>query len=296
MPYFGDYNSGPRISIRMIIGVIVALVGVIGYFTHTSVNPVTGEKQHVAMNPQQEMALGLQSAPEMAAQMGGTVPKDDPMQRLVTQVGMRVLHNSEAAKGPYTNNFHYLLLADDRTINAFALPGGQVFITRALLVRLKNESQLAGVLGHETGHVIGRHASVQLAKSQLGKTLATAFVIGNDRDRSGGYTSAMIAGVVQQMSQLHFSREDESQADEFGLLYMTEAGYTPEGLLGVMQVLLATEKSMGHEPQFMMTHPLTQNRIDAIKAWIGTHYPNGIPSSLTSGKPLNFAGRETSDF
>src|SRR5205807_9931824 len=125
---------------------------------------------------------------------------------LVSDVGMRVLHNSDAAKGPYTNNFHYILLADDRTINAFALPGGQVFITRALLVRLQNEAQVAGVLGHETGHVIGRHTSEQLAKSQLGQTLATAFVVGNDRDRSGGYSSAMIAGVVQHMTQLHFSR------------------------------------------------------------------------------------------
>lgn len=290
MTWYGNsYEPGPRINLRLILAVLIALGGIIGYFTHTSVNPVTGEKQHVSLSADQEMALGLQSAPRMAAQMGGTLRPDDPMQQLVSQVGMRVLHQSDAAKAPYTNNFHYIVLADDRTINAFALPGGQVFITRALLVRLRNESQVAGVLGHETGHVIGRHTSEQLAKSQLGQALATAFVVGNDRDRSGGISSTIIANTVTKVLDLHYSRADESQADEFGLKFMTQAGYTPEGMLGVMQVLLETERANGgHPPEFMMTHPLTQERIDAIKAWIARNFPNGIPSNLTTGRELNF--------
>jgi predicted Zn-dependent protease len=300
MTWYGNsYEPGPRISLRLILAVLIALGGIIGYFTHTSINPVTGEKQHVSLSPAQEVALGLQSAPRMAAEMGGALRPDDPMQQLVSQVGMRVLHNSDAAKGPYTDNFHYIVLADDKTINAFALPGGQVFITRALLVRLKNEAQVAGVLGHETGHVIGRHTSEQMAKSELGRSLATAFVIGNDRDRTGGLSSAVIANTVNKMIGLHYSRADESEADQFGLQFMTEAGYNPNGMLGVMQVLLQTEQANGgHPPEFMMTHPLTQERIDAIKAWIAQHYPNGIPSSLTFGRELNFrrASRPQSDF
>src|SRR5437588_3870545 len=179
MAYYGNNNGG--FNLRWIIAIAIALFGVIGYYTKTSKNPVTGEVQHVALNPQQEMALGLQSAPRMAAQMGGAVPASDPMAQVVAAVGQRVLHNSDAARGPYTQNFHYFLLADDHTINAFALPGGQVFITRALLARLQNEAQLAGVLGHETGHVIGRHSSQQLAKSQLGQALVRAYAT----DRSG---------------------------------------------------------------------------------------------------------------
>jgi predicted Zn-dependent protease len=297
MSWYGDsYQPGPRINIRLIIGVLIALGGIISYFAHTSINPVTGEKQHVSLNPQQEMALGLQSAPRMAQEMGGTVRSDDPMQQIVSEVGERVLHHSEAAKGPYTQNFHYYLLADDKTINAFALPGGQVFITRALLVRLQNEAQLAGVLGHETGHVIGRHTSEQLAKSELGNSIATGFVIGNSSDRSGGYTSAIIANVAQKMASLHYSRGDESQADQFGLQFMTEAGYTPEGMLGVMKVLLDVEKTNGgHQPEFLMSHPLTQERLDAVKAWIREKFPNGIPGNLTEGKALNFH-RGNSDF
>ena len=298
MSWYGDsYEPGPRINFRMIIGVLIALGGVVSYLSHTSVNPVTGESQHVSLNPQQEMALGLQSAPRMAQEMGGTVNPNDPMQRIVSEVGERVLHYSDAARGPYTENFHYYLLADDRTINAFALPGGQVFITRALLVRLKNESQLAGVLGHETGHVIGRHTSEQLAKSELGQAIATGFVIGNSNDRTGGYTSAMIAGVAQKMVGLHYSRSDESQADQFGMQFMTQAGYTPEGMLGVMQVLLEVERtSGGHQPEFLMSHPLTRERMDAVKAWIAEKFPNGVPGNLTSGRELNFGRSSGSDF
>src|SRR5207302_6433444 len=121
------------------------------------------------------------------------VPMSEPMAQEVAAVGQRVLHNSDAARGPYTQNFHYILLADDQTINAFALPGGQVFITRALLTRLQNEAQLAGVLGHETGHVIGRHSAEHMAKGQLGQMLATAVGIGASDDRGRGYTAIIAA-------------------------------------------------------------------------------------------------------
>ncbi len=293
MPYYN--NGGGGFNLRWIIGIIIALVGVVGYYTKTSVNPVTGEKQHVALNPQQEMALGLQSAPRMAAEMGGQVNPNDPMARLVNEVGMRVLRNSDAAKGPYTQNFHYILLADDKTINAFALPGGQVFVTRALLTRLQNEAQLAGVLGHETGHVIERHSSQQIAKSQLGQSLVTAVGVGASDRRDGGYSAAMIAGVVNNMKQLSFSREDETQADTRGLQYMSQAGYDPRAMLGVMKVLEEISRSQGRQPEMLQTHPYPQHRVETINAWLKQNFPNGVPSDLTLGKPLNVS-RGQSDF
>lgn len=298
MGYYGYGNGGGGgFNLRWIIAVIIALVGVVSYYTKTSVNPVTGEKQHVALNAEQEMALGLQSAPRMAAQMGGVVPKDDPMQQLVSEVGQRVLHNSDAKGGPYTANFHYYLLADDQTINAFALPGGQVFITRALLVRLQNEAQLAGVLGHETGHVIGRHSSEQLAQSQLGQTLATAYAVGKSGDRDGGYSSAMIANAVNQMLSLHYSRADESEADTFGLKFMTQAGYDPRAMLEVMRILKQASGGGGRGPDIFQTHPNPDARIETIEAWLKQNFPNGVPGNLTQGKPLNFSGRQrTKDF
>jgi predicted Zn-dependent protease len=294
MPYY--YGDGGRgVNFRWIIAIVIALGGIISYFSKTSVNPVTGEKQHVALNPQQEMALGLQSAPRMAAQMGGATNPNDPMQRLVTDVGQRVLHSSDAARGPYTGNFHYTLLADDQTINAFALPGGQVFITRALLVRLHNEAELAGVLGHETGHVIGRHTSEQFAQSQLGQSLVTAVAVGGS-DRNGGYSTAIIANTVNQMLSLHYSRGDESEADTFGLKYMSQAGYDPSAMLGVMQVLEEVSRARGRPPEMLQTHPYPEHRIETIRAWLKQNYPNGVPSNLTKGRTLEFSGRQRSDF
>jgi predicted Zn-dependent protease len=288
--YDNNYSSGRGFNLRWIIAIVIALGGIISYYAKTSKNPVTGETQRVALNPQQEMALGLQSAPRMAQQMGGAVDRNDPMQKLVSDVGQRVLHGSEAAKGPYTDNFHYILLADDHTINAFALPGGQVFITRALLTRLQNEAQLAGVLGHETGHVIGRHSAEHLAQSQLGQTLVGAVAVGASNNRDGGYSTAMIANVVNQMEQLRYSRKDESEADTFGLKYMTEAGYDPRAMLDVMRILKQASASGGGSDIFK-THPNPDARIETITEWLKATFPNGVPSNLTLGRKLNFSSR-----
>ena len=146
--------------------------GLFAYFTHTSVNPTTGETQRVSLTPDQEIALGMQSAPEMVLpEMGGEVPPNDPQAKEVQYIGQRVWQQSDAAKSPYP--FHYHLLADTNTINAFALPGGEVFITKGLLDRLTTEGELAGVLGHETGHVVERHVAHQMAQKRLGQYLVT---------------------------------------------------------------------------------------------------------------------------
>src|SRR5213075_2482608 len=139
----------------------------------------------------------------------------DPDARMVSEVGLKLVKSTEAFNSPYRDNFNYYLLNDSKTVNAFALPGGQIFITRALYDRLENEAELAGVLGHETGHVIGRHTSEQLAKSQLGQSLVTAVAVGSSDRRGGGYSSTIIAGTVNHMLSLHYSRDDETEADTF---------------------------------------------------------------------------------
>ena len=282
--YYG--NRGGGLPIRWIIGAIIALIGVIAYFTHTSINPVTGEKQHVSLTPDQETALGEQSAPTMAAQMGGEMPEDDPQTREVQAIGNRVWKRSDAAKSPYA--FHYHLLRDRQTINAFALPGGEVFITKGLLDRLKTEGELAGVLGHESGHVVERHVAQQMAKGQLGRMLVTATGIAASGNQHG-YSEAMVAALVNQMTQLHFSREDESQADQRGLDYMTQAGYDPRAMLHVMEVLQqVTNEQGGRPPQMLQTHPYPEARMQQINAWLKEHFPNGVTN--LADPPLPWVG------
>lgn len=276
--YYGNQGRGWGIPLQWIIGILIAAFGLFAYFTHTSVNPTTGESQHVDLTADQEIALGMQSAPEMAAQMGGEVPPNDPQAREVQYIGQRVWQQSDAAKSPYP--FHYHLLADTNTINAFALPGGQVFITKGLLDRLTTEGELAGVLGHESGHVVERHVAQQMAQRHLGQYLVTGAGVAASANRHP-FADTAVAALVNQMTQLHFSRQDETQADLRGLQYMSQAGYDPRAMLHVMEVLeQVTREQGGREPEMLVTHPYPEHRMQDINAWLKQYYPNGVPSTL----------------
>jgi predicted Zn-dependent protease len=294
----GD-GGGSRLPLGRLIGaLVIALLGFVIYMSQTQVNPVTGQKQHVAMSPDQEMSLGLQAAPQMAQQMGGDVDaSEDPRAALVDEIGRRLVRTSEARKSPYVENFHFHLLRDPKTVNAFALPGGQVFITVGLLDRLENEAQLAGVLGHEIGHVINRHSAQQMAKGQLGQILTVAVGVGASDSNDRGRRAQMVAAMVNQMTQLRYSRKDESEADHYGLKYMAESGYDPSAMLDVMKIL---KKASGdsHPPEFLATHPLPDTRLEEIRAELKQDYPDGIPSNLIKGRPLRpgpDSGRERYD-
>jgi predicted Zn-dependent protease len=241
---------------RFIIAAIIALVSLGTYFGTTSENPLTGEKQRVAMSPEQEIALGLRSAPEMAAQMGG-ISRNAEASALVRRVGEKLVRESIAAKSPYQFSFH--LLADPRTVNAFALPGGPVFITEGLLRHLKTEAEVAAVLGHEIGHVIARHSSERLAKQQLTQGLVSAVVLG-----TGDYSTAQIGQMVGGMINMKYGREDEIESDRLGLRIMAGAGYDPRAMIRVMEVL-AQSSGGSRQPEFMSTHPAPENRAARIQ-------------------------------
>ena len=158
-------------KVRILIGLAIVAFAFIQRCNNKEENPFTGRVQNINMTADQEIAIGIQSAPEIAQQHGGLYP-DQRLQSVVDLVGNKLVENSVARETPYKYEFH--LLADERTINAFALPGGQIFITYALFSQL-NEAQLAGVLGHEIGHVIGRHSAERIANSQFWKTISILF-------------------------------------------------------------------------------------------------------------------------
>lgn len=274
-------RRGFPIRPQWIIALILLLFGAFRFLTSTQVNPVTGEKQHVAMSVPQEIALGVQSAPQMATQMGGEVDPRSPSATLVREVGERLVELGVDSKSPYGFQFH--LLRDSRTVNAFALPGGQVFITTGLLNRLQNEAQLAGVLGHEIGHVIHRHAAQHMAQGQFGQILVTAVGVASSDERHSGRSNQQVAAMVNSMVKLSYSRGDESQSDQFGLAAMTAAGFDPSQMLGVMKIL--SEVSQGnHQPEWLGSHPHPEHRAEQIETWLHKQYPDGIPANLTVGR------------
>lgn len=261
---------------RILIGVVIAAVSVLSYCSSSSFNAVTGKKQYVVMTPEQEVAVGVQSAPTMAAQFGG-LAADPKAQALADQVGAKLVRALPAEAPGYPFEFH--VLADTRTVNAFALPGGQVFITMALLSRLETEGQLAGVLGHEIGHVLGRHSAERMAQQNLTQGLVGAATVAGSGGQDGGRTAQMAASVVGSMINLKYGRDDELEADRLGLLFMERAGYDPRSLIKVMKIL--EEASGGRSgPEFASSHPNPGNRAERIAREIEEKFGGALRPDL----------------
>ncbi len=280
------FGSGPgqgssNLKARLILAAIIAIFALISYYgSPRDENQITGEKERVALGDESdEVVLGLQAAPEMV-QMHGGPSRDRAAQALVSQIGEELLTGLDkdlAAKGrknPYRENFKFTLLNDPNTVNAFALPGGQVFITAALFRDLQTEGQIAGVLGHEIGHVIERHGNKRMAQGQLFQGLAAAGGVAG-----GDAQSAQMAQAVAQMVQMKYGRGDELESDKWGVRLTYLAGYDPRAMIGVMEVL---DKASGGAapPEFFSTHPKPANRVAYIQQVIASEFPDGVPSGL----------------
>src|SRR5918912_469451 len=187
--------------------------------TACATNPATGKKQISLMSEEQEIALGKQSDPEIRREMG--VYNDPGLQEYISAVGMKLARGSERPNLPW-----HFTVVDSPAVNAFALPGGYIYITRGILPFLDDEAQLAGVLGHETGHVTARHAAQQYTTQTgagLGLTLLSIFVP----------EARPFQGIAEQAAGLLFlkySRDDELQADSLGVRYATRSGWNPAGV------------------------------------------------------------------
>lgn len=264
------------ISPRLILAGVVLLIAFGGYWMKSSVNPVTGKKQHISLTPDQEIVLGLQAAPEVAQQFGG-LSADAPARERVARVGGALVRGLPPEAGPYRYDFH--LLEDDDTVNAFALPGGQIFITEALFKQLESEGQLAGVLGHEIGHVIGRHSAERMAKAELTQGIIGAVGVAASDMGQGAYTAQQMAAMVGEFVNMRYGRDDELESDKLGLRFMASAGYDPRAMVGVMRIL---EKASGggKRPEFASTHPNPGRRIERIEEIIKEVWPGGVPGDL----------------
>jgi predicted Zn-dependent protease len=268
------------LKMRLILAAVIALIAIVSYYGRPGdENQITGEKQHVAFTEEaDEVQMGLQAVGEMETQFGG--PDRDPAaQAWVKRVGERLLAALDDSlepggrRNPYRDDFQFTLLADPKTVNAFALPGGQVFITRALFRDLETEGQLAGVLGHEMGHVIERHGNQRMAQQQLFEGLAAAGGVAG-----GDVNSARMAQAVSQMISMKYGREDELEADQWGVRITFLAGYDPRAMIGVMEVL---ERAGGASPpEFFSTHPSPPHRVEYIKKLIAHEFPEGVPDGL----------------
>lgn len=257
-------RGGGSLKMRLAIGLVLAAVALFSYFGSSDTNPITGEAQRVAMQEEQEVALGLQSMGEMARQFGG-VSGNRAGQLALEEIGARLVAAipavyPEASQIPW--EFSFTLLDDDATVNAFALPGGPTFMTDALFDRLRAPDEVAGVMGHEIVHVIQRHGSQRMAKQNLMQGLSGAATAA-----AGDYSAGQIAGFVGNFIGMKYGREQEIQSDLEGLRLMAAAGYDPRGMIRVMEVLQEASGG-GGGPEWASSHPDPGNRIGLIRAEI----------------------------
>jgi predicted Zn-dependent protease len=262
--------------IRLVIGLAVAAFALLSFLGSKQTNPVTGQDQYITITQEQEIALGLQSAPEMEAQFGG-LETDPRYQNAVQVIGDKLVKESFASQANYPFEFH--VLADAQTVNAFALPGGPVYITRALMDLFKTEGEVASVLAHEISHVIARHSAEQISTQQLTQGLTGAVVMATyDPNNPSSMATAEVAMLIGQLVDMKFSRDDEIIADSMGVKVMGQANYDPRMMVTVMKILESAGSGNGIE--FFSTHPSPENRIGKIEQAITDLYPGGVPGGM----------------
>lgn len=195
-----------------------------------AVNPVTGEQDFVMMSEQQELELGRQYSQQVLKEY----PRypDEVLQAYVQQVGERVARNSHRS-----NLSYHFTVVDSPDVNAFALPGGYIYINRGLLAYLSSEAELAAVLGHEVGHVTARHSVRQQSQAQAWNILGQAVAIGTGVGAAGDLTNVVGTAVVSG-----YGRDMELEADGLGAQYLARGGYDPQAMIQVVEVLKSQEE------------------------------------------------------
>lgn len=226
-----------------------------------AINPITGEEQLMLISEQQDIEIGRKFAPEVEKQMGGRIANES-LQNYVDNVGQRIARVSHRPDLGY----HFAAVKDE-SINAVALPGGYIFITKGMLEKLITEAQLAAILAHEITHIVARHVSANMSR-EIGISILLSAVT-SDKTPEGVLT---VAELGRKILGLQYSREDEQEADLGGLDYMVWAGYNPYGMVETMQML---EQENAVRPiEFLSSHPTPQNRIAYLTRKIQTNYYN----------------------
>ena len=220
-------------------------------------NPVTGKSQFMIMDEKQEIAIDRQQSPHQFSSDYGTI-QDRALQNYIQTTGKRLTPITHRSQMPYT--FHCV---NANYVNAYAFPGGSIACTRGILLELDNEAELAALLGHELGHVNARHTAASMSKAQLanmavgGLAIVTSMTIGSSAGNLAGQLGMLGSGALLAS----YSRDNERQADDLGMVYMTRSGYGPQGMVGLMEMLNGmNQHKAGATDLLFATHPMSSER------------------------------------
>jgi predicted Zn-dependent protease len=252
-------NSGCMAPFRRVVRAFC--LGACMLVVSCAVNPVTHERQFVLMSEAQEVQVGDQAYPVYTQASGGLF-QDPGLQAYVQSVGGGLAELSHRPGLDYQFN-----VVNASEINAYALPGGKISITRGLLSRMENEAQLASVLGHEIGHVAARHSASGYTRQVLAGILTAVGVAALEQANiTGGDLLAQGGILASNLVLMKYSRDQERQSDELGMEYMARAGYNPEGMVQTMKILMgAHDREPSAVEGLFMSHPLTSERVNAAE-------------------------------
>ncbi len=247
----------------------VCVVGLGGCVT----NEATGRSIFAMLSPQEEIALGTEAAGQFTQEYGGAV-KSAPLNQYVTNLGQQLASKTE---GDYPSYPWEFTLLDSDVVNAFALPGGKVFVSKGLARRLTNEAQLAGVMGHEVGHVTAQHGNQRISSQtafNVGLSVAAVVVSQSDNKQVQDFGALGIPAlqIGGNLVMLKYGRDEELEADRLGVRYMTRCGYNPIGQMQVMQLLASLSANSERQPEFLSTHPDPAARVAAIQSMLAGEY------------------------
>lgn len=247
---------------------IVPIVGLT--LSHCASNLATGERHFNLISESQEIQMGREADAQIISSLG--LYPDSGLQRYVQELGSQMARSSERPNLPWT-----FRVIDDPAVNAFALPGGFIYVTRGLMAHVMNEAQLAAVIGHEIGHVTAQHSVHRMSEQQLTQLgVVAGMMIKPDLQRYGDYVNAGLG-----LLSLKYSRDDENQADHLGLRYMVREDHDPREMIEVFDMLNNVTQASGGSrvPEWLATHPSPTNRGERLQKELDTLSVN--PANLT---------------
>ncbi len=260
-------TEGQPIKSKLQLFCLTALALLLG--TACVTNPDTNKRQWIVLSDAREIRIGRTAKPKFIKAHGGLLLSEE-IQQHVKAIGVKMAAQTRRKSLPW--EFHVL---DSSVVNAFALPGGKIFLSRGLLSKLRTDAQLAGVLAHEVGHVAARHANDQMVDAM---GFQGAVILTGVAKRLSDEDWLNILGVGVQAGGtviiLSHSRENELQADRLAVRYMAQAEYDPRGQLQVLQVLTKQDPNHNAKLEFLSTHPLADRRKHRLKTLLDMEYQN----------------------
>ena len=241
---------------------LLLTVMLLTFVSGCSKNAATGRNQLILVSSGDVRAMGEAAKPELTKQYGGEVASAE-LRAYVTMVGRGVAKRVEPQ---YSNIKWEFITLDSDIINAFAFPGGKMFVSRGLIEKFTTEAQLAGVLGHEIGHVTARHVD-----ERLSHVVAAEFGLGMLGQASKSDFANLAAKMITQGTLLKFNRDQEQEADSQGIKYMVRASYDPHGMLEVLQILEKASRG-STKLEILSTHPDPKRRIKTVRALLKGKY------------------------